>query len=61
MKTHYPLLIIGAGPAGMAAAAKAAALGLEVALLDEQNQPGGQIYRNIQQSPLPDPSVLGPE
>ena len=61
MKTHYPLLIIGAGPAGMAAAAKAAALGLEVALLDEQNQPGGQIYRNIQNSPLPDPSVLGPD
>ena len=61
MKAHYPLLVIGAGPAGMAAAAKAAVLGLDVALLDEQNQPGGQIYRNIQQSPLPDPSVLGPE
>ncbi|MHA6327230.1 FAD/NAD(P)-dependent oxidoreductase [Roseivivax sp. CAU 1753] len=41
------LVVIGAGPAGMAAAAKAAKLGLGVAILDEQPQPGGQIYRDV--------------
>ncbi|ARS54560.1 NAD(P)/FAD-dependent oxidoreductase [Kushneria konosiri] len=41
------LVIIGAGPAGMAAAARAAGLGLSVTLLDEQPTPGGQIYRNV--------------
>ena len=47
MKDHYQLLVIGAGPAGLAAAADAARLGLDVALVDEQNAPGGQIYRNV--------------
>ena len=41
------LAIIGAGPAGMAAAAEAAQRGLSVTLLDEQNRPGGQIYRDV--------------
>lgn len=41
------LIIIGAGPAGMAAAATAAQGGLRVLLLDEQPQAGGQIYRNL--------------
>ncbi|MGI6852164.1 NAD(P)/FAD-dependent oxidoreductase [Mesorhizobium sp. 1B3] len=39
--------IVGAGPAGMAAAAAARELGLSVALFDEQPTPGGQIYRNV--------------
>ena len=39
--------VIGAGPAGLAAAATAAELGLSVALLDEQARPGGQIYRDV--------------
>lgn len=43
----HDLIVIGAGPAGMAAALKAAGLGLKVALLDEQPRPGGQIYRNV--------------
>lgn len=41
------LIVIGAGPAGMAAAATAARGGANVLLLDEQPRPGGQIYRNI--------------
>ncbi len=41
------LIIIGAGPAGMSAAATAARGGLKVLLLDEQGHPGGQIYRNV--------------
>lgn len=43
----YDLIVIGAGPAGMAAAAVAAEQGLKVAILDEQSRPGGQIYRNV--------------
>ena len=42
------LAIIGAGPAGMAAAVLAAELGLDVLLIDEQDGPGGQIYRGIE-------------
>lgn len=41
------LVIIGAGPAGMAAARIAADGGLRVTLLDEQDRVGGQIYRNV--------------
>ncbi len=41
------LAVVGAGPAGMAAAATAADLGLDVRLLDEQPWPGGQIHRGV--------------
>ncbi|NUH66436.1 FAD-dependent oxidoreductase [Sulfitobacter sp. S0837] len=44
------LIIIGAGPAGMSTAAVAARGGLQVLMLDEQPQPGGQIYRNVAQN-----------
>lgn len=44
---RHDLAIIGAGPAGMAAAREAAAHGLSVALLDEQPRAGGQIYRDV--------------
>lgn len=40
------LIIVGAGPAGMAAAETAAKGGSTVLLLDEQPRAGGQIYRN---------------
>ena len=39
------LAVIGAGPAGLAAATQAAELGLGVVLVDDQPQPGGQVYR----------------
>lgn len=41
------LVIVGAGPAGLCAAATARDLGLDVLILDEQPGPGGQIYRNV--------------
>ena len=47
------VLVLGAGPAGMAAAVQAAACGLSVTLLDEQEAAGGQVYR----AP---PSAFGP-
>ena len=53
------LAIIGAGPAGMAAATEAAASGLSVAVIDEQPQAGGQIYRNVGEPVLQDPHILG--
>ncbi len=40
--------IVGAGPAGLAAATQAAGLGLDTLLLDEQPEPGGQMYRAIE-------------
>lgn len=42
------LAVIGAGPAGMAAAALAAEFGVETALIDERPSPGGQIYHGIE-------------
>ncbi|WP_025770557.1 FAD/NAD(P)-dependent oxidoreductase [Thioalkalivibrio sp. HK1] len=42
------LAVIGAGPAGMAAAIEARAHGIETLVLDEQGAPGGQVYRNIE-------------
>lgn len=42
------IVVVGAGPAGMAAAASAAEQGARVTLLDEQARPGGQIYRDVE-------------
>ena len=53
------LLIVGAGPAGLAAAIEARAAGLGVALLDEQAAPGGQIYRGVDAASAESLSVLG--
>ncbi|MET9463642.1 NAD(P)/FAD-dependent oxidoreductase [Streptomyces sp. NPDC006544] len=41
-----PLAVVGAGPAGLAAAVAAADLGLRVVLLDAGERPGGQYYRH---------------
>ncbi|MDB5810823.1 MAG: opine oxidase subunit, partial [Betaproteobacteria bacterium] len=48
MSTAIDLLIVGAGPAGLAAATTSAALGLRTVVVDEQAEPGGQIYRSIE-------------
>ncbi|MBK9080638.1 MAG: FAD-dependent oxidoreductase [Rhizobiales bacterium] len=40
-------LIVGAGPAGMAAAVELARAGRDVLVADENPAPGGQIYRNV--------------
>ena len=48
MSAACDLAIIGAGPAGMAAAVTAAELGISTIVLDEQPEPGGQIYRGIE-------------
>lgn len=53
--------IIGAGPSGMSAAIAAASRGLSVVVLDEQDAPGGQIYRGITQATTKRLEVLGPD
>lgn len=47
MQPDFDVIIIGAGPAGMAAAIEAKAQGATVCILDEQPGLGGQIYRNV--------------
>ncbi|NSZ19688.1 FAD/NAD(P)-dependent oxidoreductase [Agrobacterium vitis] len=59
MIQSYDLAIIGAGPAGMAAAIEADAAGLTVALIDEQPAPGGQIYRSVEAADHQRLAVLG--
>lgn len=59
--TAIDLAIIGAGPAGLAAADKAAECGLTVMLLDEQKAPGGQIYRGVLEASERQKQVLGPD
>ena len=53
------LLIVGAGPAGLAAACEARQWGLSVALLDEQHAAGGQIYRAVDAASAKRRAVLG--
>lgn len=55
----YDLVVVGAGPAGLSAAARAAELGIDVLLVDENPAPGGQIYRAITTTPVGDRDVLG--
>jgi thioredoxin reductase/bacterioferritin-associated ferredoxin len=43
MAMETELLVIGAGPAGLSAAAKAAKLGVETILVDEHRAPGGML------------------
>jgi D-hydroxyproline dehydrogenase subunit alpha len=41
----YDVVVVGAGPAGLAAACRAAECGRRVAMLDDNPHPGGQIWR----------------
>ncbi|WP_429811294.1 NAD(P)/FAD-dependent oxidoreductase [Ensifer sp. B1-9] len=56
---EYDLAIIGAGPAGLAAAAEAAAAGARAILFDENPAPGGQIYRAIEGNSPANRAFLG--
>ncbi|PLZ02050.1 FAD/NAD(P)-binding oxidoreductase [Burkholderia sp. WAC0059] len=53
--------VVGAGPAGLAAATLAAQQGASVVLLDEQASPGGQIYRAITKATARRIETLGPD
>ncbi|WP_419905449.1 FAD-dependent oxidoreductase [Kiloniella sp.] len=55
------LIVIGAGPAGLSAALEAARHGSSVLLLDEQPEPGGQVYRNVMKASAKQDEILGPD
>ena len=59
LNSSYDLVVIGGGPAGLAAAAMAARAGLSTVLFDENPGVGGQIYRAITFSPVKDRAILG--
>jgi NADPH-dependent 2,4-dienoyl-CoA reductase/sulfur reductase-like enzyme len=47
LMNNFDLVIIGGGPAGIAAAATASKHGLKVAIIDERPTLGGQIYKRV--------------
>lgn len=56
------VIVIGAGPAGTAAALATAAAGLTVTLIEESDQAGGQVYRALPRAfAVQDAKGLGPE
>lgn len=55
----YDLVVIGGGPAGLAAASLASRAGLSTVLFDENPGIGGQIYRAITSTPLTERAILG--
>lgn len=44
---RYDLIIVGAGPSGLSAAIEAAKRGLKVVVFDENEKPGGQLFKQI--------------
>jgi len=44
---RYEMICVGAGPAGLAAAVEAASHGVQVNAFDENERPGGQLFKQI--------------
>ncbi|WP_102959730.1 NAD(P)/FAD-dependent oxidoreductase [Mangrovicella endophytica] len=61
LASRYEAVVIGAGPAGLTAAARLAEGGASTLLLDENPAPGGQIYRSIEAAGAGDLRRLGPD
>ena len=57
LSSSYDLVVIGGGPAGLAAASLAARAGISTVLFDENPGIGGQIYRGITSTPVIDRSA----
>ena len=45
--TNIELAVVGGGPAGLAAAVEAASYGVQVTVFDENERPGGQLFKQI--------------
>jgi thioredoxin reductase len=57
---EFDLVVIGAGPGGIAAAVEAAKTGLKTVVLDENAKPGGRIYSQHNDGfRLTDPKIMG--
>src|SRR5476651_235726 len=59
LSAGYDLVVVGAGPAGLAATSLAARAGVQTVLFDENPGVGGQIYRGITANPVKNRSILG--
>ncbi|MPZ32433.1 MAG: FAD-dependent oxidoreductase [Rhodospirillales bacterium] len=59
LASSYDLIVIGGGPAGLAAASLAARAGVSTVLFDENPGVGGQIYRGITSTPVTNRLILG--
>jgi thioredoxin reductase len=59
IQDHYDVAVVGAGPAGLAAASLTARSGFSTVLFDEQATVGGQIYRAITETPAKRRAILG--
>jgi NADPH-dependent 2,4-dienoyl-CoA reductase/sulfur reductase-like enzyme len=51
VRQRFDVLVVGAGPAGMAAAARAAECGARVGIVDDNAAEGGQIWRGHHDNP----------
>jgi NADPH-dependent 2,4-dienoyl-CoA reductase/sulfur reductase-like enzyme len=60
-RVECDVAVVGAGPAGLAAASVCARAGLDTCLFDEADSPGGQAHRGVTRSPNRDRAILGPE
>jgi NADPH-dependent 2,4-dienoyl-CoA reductase/sulfur reductase-like enzyme len=56
---RYDIVVVGAGPAGLAAATTCSELGASTLVLDENAGPGGQIYRAVTSTPVGAREILG--
>ena len=57
--TNFDVVIIGAGPAGMACAVALAKYTIKIAIVDENTDLGGQIYRNVDSPAVDADTILG--
>ena len=44
---RFDLIVVGAGPSGLSAAIEAAKRGMDVVVFDENEKPGGQLFKQI--------------
>jgi thioredoxin reductase len=59
LEDRYDVAVVGAGPAGLAAATVTANAGLSTVVLDDNPAPGGQVWRAVTTTPVQDRRVLG--
>ena len=59
LSERYDIVVVGAGPAGLAAATTSSELGASTLVLDENAGPGGQIYRAVTSTPVGAREILG--